>query len=111
MALRPVAKVRQTFLVEHYRPGLDAQELGKWVGCVHEAISDLEREGKPLRFLRSTIVPRDESFLCVLEAESEQLIRTAYARAGIPFERISTAITEEATFSSSTPSESERKSR
>lgn len=111
MALRPVAEVRQTFLVEHYRPGLDAEELGRWVGRVHEAISDLESEGKPLRFLRSTIVPRDESFLCVLEAESEQLIRAAYARAGIPFERISSAITEEATFSSSTPSESERKSR
>ena len=98
MALRPVAETRQTFLVEHYRPGLDAEELGLWVGRVHEAISDLEREGKPLRFLRSTIVPRDESFLCVLEAESEQLIRAAYARAGIPFERISTAITHETTF-------------
>ena len=64
-----------------------------------------------MRFLRSTIVPRDESFLCVLEAASEQLIRTAYARAGIPFERISTVITDEASFSSSTPRESERKSR
>ena len=111
MALRPVAEVRQTFLVEHYRPGLDAEELGRWVGRVHEAISDLESEGKPLRFLRSTIVPRDESFLCVLEAESEQLVRAAYARAGIPFERILSAITEEATFFSSTPSESDRKSK
>ena len=111
MAHRPVAEIRQAFLVEHYRPGLDADELGRWVGRVREAISELESEGKPLRFLRSTIVPRDESFLCVLEAESEQLIRAAYARAGIPFERISSAITEEATFSRSTPSESERKSR
>ncbi len=111
MALRPVAEVRQTFLVEHYRPGLDAEELGRWVGRVHEAISALEREGRPLRFLRSTIVPRDEAFLCVVEAESEQLIRAAYARAEIPFERISTAITEETTFSSSTPSGSEGKSR
>jgi len=111
VALRPVAEARQTFLVEHYRPGLDAEGLGHWVGRVRDAISDLESEGKPVSFLRSTIVPRDESFLCVLEADSEQLIRAAYARAGIPFERISSAITEEATFSSSTPSESERKSR
>ncbi len=95
MALRPVAEARQTFLVEHYRPGLDAEELGRWVGRVHEAISDLECEGKPLRFLRSTIVPRDESFLCVIEAASEQLIREAYAREGIPFERISAALTDE----------------
>lgn len=111
MALRSAADVRQTFLVEHYRPDLDAEELGRWVGRVREAISDLEREGQPLRFLRSTIVPRDESFLCVLEAESEQLIRAAYARAGIPFERISRAITEEAAFLQLDSSESERKSR
>ena len=111
MALREVTEAPQTFLVEHYRPGLNAEELGRCVGRVRDAVSDLQGEGKPLRFLRSTIIPRDESFLCVLEAASEQLIRTAYARAGIPFERISTAITDEASFSSSTPRESERKSR
>ena len=58
-------------------------------------VAELEREGKPVRFLRPTIVPRDESFLCVIEAASEQLIREAYARAGIPFERISPALTDE----------------
>ena len=36
----------------------------------------------------------DEStyFLSVVEAASEQLVREAFLRAGIPFERISTAI-------------------
>jgi hypothetical protein len=111
VALRPVAEARQTFLVEHYRPGLDAEGLRHWAGRVRDAVADLEREGMPLSFLRSTIVPRDESFLCVLEADSEQLIRAAYTRAGIPFERISNAITDEAYSSSTTPGESERKSR
>jgi len=96
VALQAVAEARQTFLVEHYRPGLGADELGRLVACVRNTVAGLEREGKPLRFLRSTIVPRDESFLCVLEAPSEHLIREAYARAGIPFERISAAITDEA---------------
>jgi len=95
MALRAAAETRQTFLVEHYRPGLDVEELQRWVGRVRETVAELEHEGKPIRFLRSTIVPRDESFLCVLEAASEQPIREAYARAGIPFERISTALTDE----------------
>ena len=95
MALRAAAEARQTFLVEHYRPGLDVDELRCWVGRVRDAAAELEREGKPLRFLRSTIVPRDESFLCILEAASEQLIREAYARAGIPCERISSALTDE----------------
>ncbi len=39
--------------------------------------------------------PGDESFLCVFEAASEDVVREAYARAGLSFERISTAISEE----------------
>ena len=95
MGLRAAAEARQTFLVEHYRPGLDVEELRRWIGLVRDTVADLEREGKPMRFLRSTIVPCDESFLCVFEADAEELVREAYARAGIPFERISTALTDE----------------
>ena len=95
MALRAAAKTRQAFLVEHYRPGLDAEALRRWVARVRATVAELDRKGKPMRVLRSTIVPRDESFLCVIEAASEQLIREAYARAGIPFERISPALTDE----------------
>jgi len=91
MALR-AAESRQTYLVEHYRPG---EDLGRLAAQVRTAVGELEREGKPLRYLRSTIVPGDESFLCVLEAASEQLIQEAYARAGIAFERMSAAIVEE----------------
>ncbi len=43
----------------------------------------------------ATIVASDESFLCVVEAQSEDLVRLAYARAGVPFERISAALTEQ----------------
>ena len=38
------------------------------------------RSGKPLSFLRSLIVPDDESFLSVVEAASEQLVREASPR-------------------------------
>ena len=82
----------ETFLVEHYRPGLTADELGACAARVRDATSALEREGKPVRYLRGTIVPTDESLLCVFEAASEQLVREAYARAGIPFERITAVI-------------------
>ena len=55
----------------------------------------MEREGKPVRHVRATIVPVDESFLCVFEAPPEELVREADARAGVPFERISAAISVE----------------
>jgi hypothetical protein len=40
-------------------------------------------------------VPRDESFLCVVDAASEALVHEAYARGGIPVDRISVAISQE----------------
>jgi len=94
MADRASAETRETFLVEHYRPGLTVDELRQWATQVRDTAVAMEREGKPVRYLRSTIVPADESLLCVLEAATEELVREAYARAGIPFERLSTVIPE-----------------
>ncbi len=85
---------RQSYLVEHYRPGISAPELEEAAARVRDAVRELEREGEPVRFRHSTIVASDESFLCVLEAPSEEFVRVAYARASVPFERISVALTE-----------------
>jgi hypothetical protein len=84
----------QAYLVEHYRPGLDVEELKRWAALVRRSAGELQREGRPVRFRRSTIVPGDESLLCVLEAASEELVREAYARAGLHFERLSVALPE-----------------
>jgi hypothetical protein len=62
---------------------------------VRESATELNREGKPVRYLRSTIVPNDESVLVVIEAASEELVREVYTRAGVPFERVSAAVTDE----------------
>jgi hypothetical protein len=89
MARRNAEQARQTFFVEHYRPGLGPAELEVFAARVRDSVLDLECEGKPFRYLCSLIVPGDESFLCLVEAASEQRLREAYLRAGIPFERIS----------------------
>ena len=94
MADRVVAEARQTYLVEHYRPGLGVDGLKQWAARVRDATVELEREGKSVRYLRSTIVPAYESLLCILEAATEELVCEAYSRAGIPFERLSTVIPE-----------------
>lgn len=59
---------------------------------VRTSVDDLERAGKPIHFVRSTVVPTDESVLCIVESGSVELVREAYARAGCPFDRISAAI-------------------
>jgi Nickel responsive protein SCO4226-like len=92
---RAHAEARTTYLVEHYRPGLTVDGFREWAARVRDTAGEMKREGKAVRYLRSTIVPADEALLCVLDAASEELVRETYARAGISFERISAAITAE----------------
>jgi len=94
MAVRTDAEARQTYLVEHYGPGFPVDALREWATRVRETAGEMERDGKAVRYLRSTIVPADESLLCVLEAGCEELVRETFARAGVPFERLSTAISD-----------------
>ena len=91
---RAGTEAQETFLVEHYRPGLTVDELRQWAELVRETAAQMRREGRAVRYVRSAIVPADESLLCVLEAASEELVRETYARAGIPFERLSSVIPE-----------------
>jgi hypothetical protein len=86
---------QQTYLVEHYRPGFTAERLEEWAARVHATAVGMAREGEPVRYLRSTIVPADESLLCLLEAPSDELVRAVYARAGVPFERLSAVISDD----------------
>jgi hypothetical protein len=105
---RTGAETRETYLVEHYRPGLSAEELRAWAARVRDTTNEMEREGNAVRYLRATIVPTDESLLCVFEAASEELVREAYARAEIPFERI-TAVIPDGTWGEEPPSTKEEK--
>jgi hypothetical protein len=86
---------RRAYLVEHYRPSSTVADLERVASRVREAVDQLEREGRPVRFRHSTVVATDESILCVLEAASEEVVRMAYDRASVPFERISLARTEQ----------------
>ncbi len=87
-------RTRQALLVEHYRPRSSAADLKRVAARVRAAVDELEREGRPVRFRHSTIVATDESFFCVVEAASEDLVRIAYDRARVRFERISAASTD-----------------
>jgi hypothetical protein len=83
-----------SYLVEHYQPGVPIDDLRSWEGRVRAALDELEIEGEKVRLVHSAIVPGDESLLCVFEAASEALVRKAYGRAGLQFERISVLLCE-----------------
>jgi Protein of unknown function (DUF4242) len=84
-----------TYLVEHYEPGTSADDLSRSARDVRRAAAELAKEGRAVRYLRSTIVPGDEAFMAVFDAPSEELVREAYARAGVSFDRITRAIQQE----------------
>lgn len=90
---RPASQ--QAYLVEHYRPSSSAADLLEVAARVRNAVDELEREGRPVRFRHATVVARDESFLCVVEAASEDLVRVAFERASVTVERISAARTQQ----------------
>ncbi len=89
---RPQHAARHTYLVEHYQPGVDAGELEHSARRVRTAIAEMQHEGSPVSYVSATIVPGDDYLHCVLRAPSEQLIRDAVSRAGLAYQRISSAI-------------------
>jgi len=78
----------RTFLVEHYWPGVTPGEFEEAAERVRVAAGALAREGRPIRFLHSTLVPEDELGFCALAAESRGAVEEAYARAGVGFDRV-----------------------
>jgi hypothetical protein len=80
------------YLIEHYQAGADAEELSRSAAHVRDAVTDMEREGRQIRHLSSTIVGGDSYLASVLEASDEGVACEAFRRAGISFERVSPAI-------------------
>lgn len=81
-----------TFLVEHYWPGVTAEEFGDAAERVRARAAELAAGGERIRYLHSTLVPEDEAAFCVFEAGSESLVVEAYRYARVRFERIVAAV-------------------
>jgi hypothetical protein len=88
---KPGDRRTSTFLVEHYWPGVTAEAFGRAADRVRASAERLG-ERRRIRYLHSTLVPEDEAAFCVFEAESQQLVEEAYARAEVTFERIRAAV-------------------
>lgn len=81
-----------TYLVEHYWPGVTAEKFALAAERVRVSAEQLASEGRRIHYLHSTLVPEDEAAFCVLEAESHAFVEEVYARAGVQFERVLDAV-------------------
>jgi hypothetical protein len=89
------------FLIEFYvsREDSGAVERAERARLSAEALT---REGTPVRYLRSILVPEDETCFFLYEAGSADSVREAAQRATLPFERITEAF-DDATARERTP--------
>ena len=76
------------YMVERHLPGISDEQLAAAASGAKAATSEMTRAGTPVRYLRSTFVPGESKCYCLFESDSEEAVREANKRAGLPYERI-----------------------
>ncbi len=85
---RNTAGSAQSFLVEHYHPGITADAFRDAIARVRSSAAAMRRDGSAIRCLHATLVPDDEAMLSVIDAASSELVEQLFARAGVRVDRI-----------------------
>ena len=92
MATDPQGTTTYRWLVEQYVPNAGTEELRRRVARLRATVSSMDPDGELLRIVTATILPGDETVLCVVEAPTEVLVREIGQRGEVPFDRISPAL-------------------
>jgi len=82
----------QTYLVEVYLPRSRAPEARATGRRARAAAKALAHEGVPIRYVRTTYLPDDETCFHVFEAASTDIVEEAGRRAGLGPGRVVAAI-------------------
>lgn len=80
------------FLLEAFCPRNAFQLNPRRAYEVQFVADQLTREGKPVRFVRSILVPEDETCFYLFEAPSVEAVHEAAERAGLQVERVTEAV-------------------
>jgi hypothetical protein len=77
-----------TFLVERYWPGVTADVIRSSDVRLHMAVEEMNNQGTPVRYIRSTLIPEEETVFSLFSAPSAGQVAEANQRSGVPFDRI-----------------------
>jgi Nickel responsive protein SCO4226-like len=80
------------YVVECYVSKAHTGELSDVIARARAAARAMTREGIPVRYLRSILVPEDETCFHVFEGPSAKAVGEASQRAAIAYERIAEAV-------------------
>jgi Protein of unknown function (DUF4242) len=82
----------RNYLVETYVPRTQAHDARSAGRRARAAARQLSREGAPVRYVRTTLIPGDETCFHVFEAASEETVAETCRRAGLRSPRIVPAL-------------------
>jgi len=72
-----------SYVVEVYAPNLSRFDLAELAGRAEAAVLEMEREGVRVRYVRSVLVPEDETCFHHFESPTIDAVRLASERAGL----------------------------
>jgi hypothetical protein len=76
------------YMVERHLPGITPEQLTAAAARAKSVTAEMTKQGKPVRYLRSTFVPSEERSFCLFEAPTSEHVREANELAQIPLQRI-----------------------
>ena len=76
------------YLVERKQPEISIEQLVMIQGVAIEMSKRFTAEGKPARYIRTTLVPSESRCLTLFEASNAKVVQEVNEAAQIPFDRI-----------------------
>ena len=80
------------FVAERTLKGIPMDQLAAAQKCAIETAQTFTKEGKPIRYLRSTFVPDSGRCSCLFEAQDAATVEALNTTAKIPYDRIAPAL-------------------
>ena len=76
------------YLVDRSLPGITMEQLAAAQKAAIETGKRLTAGGKPVRYIRSTFIPKEAHCMCLFKAASPDLVKQLNDEAKIPYTRI-----------------------
>ena len=76
------------YMVDRTLTGISMDQLAGAQKAAIETSQKFTREGKPIRYIRTTFVPGEAHCMCLFEAQNSTVVKEVNEAAKLPFSRI-----------------------
>ena len=76
------------YMVDRSLPGVSMDQLAAAQKSAIETSQRFTKEGKPVRYIRTTFVPGEAHCMCLFEAQNSETVKQVNEAAKLPFNRI-----------------------